>query len=299
MSTWTAYNHKVPTTAIGQLMASESNPSKIVLVTPKYMLDYNSTDGVHLTNDSYRRLGEYYGKVMKQVLIDKKIWKPFSVNNVTIDSNVITATFNVPNPPLQFDTSAVLAKANYGFEYSDDDTTATITSVSIVSPTTIQIKLNHTPTGTNPKLAYAYTGTSGSHAGRNIPTAPRGNLCDSDTTKAFYKDANTPVSMGNILKNWCVTFIKPITNFTSDMETYSNELKSLIIFPNPANSELTVESNEPKGVLIILNVDGKELIKQQIKNSKTKIDISSLTSGIYFIKLQNGNSFEVEKFVKQ
>ena len=298
MASWTAYNHTVPTTAIGQLMASENNPSKIVLVTPKYMLDYNTSDGVHLTNYSYRRLGEYYGKVMKQVLIDKKIWKPFSINTATFNNKVITATFNVPTPPLQFDTSAVLAKANYGFEYFDDDSTTIITSVNITSPTTIQITLNHTPTGLNPTLAYAYTGTSGSHAGRNIPTAPRGNLCDSDTTQAYYKDANVPASIGNVLKNWCVTFIKPITN-SLGLEINSNKLQHLKIFPNPANSELTIETAELTGDLIILTADGQVLIKQQITNPQTHIDISSLASGIYFIKLKKENSFEVEKFVKQ
>ncbi len=211
MSSWQDYGHATPTTALGQLKAALDNPGKIYLVTPKYMLDYNrAAGGVHLTNYSYRRLGEYYGKVMKKVLIEKRPWLPLLPSSIKLKGSVITVVFNVPSPPLQFDTSAVMFKPNYGFEYIDKTMSASISKVAITGPQTVAITLNKIPTGTAKELAYAYTGIPDSVSGRNIPGSPKGNLCDSDTMSAFYRDNKVPSSMGTVLKNWCVTFCDTI-----------------------------------------------------------------------------------------
>jgi hypothetical protein len=210
MASWPIYSKIVPHTAIGQWIAAKANPQKIFLVAPKYMLDYS--DGVHLNNYSYRRLGEYYAKVMKKVLIDKQPWLPLSPQCITIDSTTIIAKFHVPSPPLQFDVSAVMAKTNYGFEYFDTDNSATIAKVELLDSIRVKITLDKKPTGAQKQLAYAYTALDiGTYAGRNDALAPKGNLSDSDTLSAFYNDANVPVSMGNKLKNWCISFIEPIS----------------------------------------------------------------------------------------
>jgi hypothetical protein len=137
---------------------------------------------------------------MKQVLIDGTAWKPLSPTSVSRTDNVITATFHVPVPPLQFDTTLVLPKANQGFEYFDNSAVPpTITNVQIVG-NTVRITLSATPTGANKRLRYAYTGTVG-HVGANQSGSPRGNLRDSDATPSLY---------GNPLYNWAVTFDKPV-----------------------------------------------------------------------------------------
>ena len=200
--------------AIAQLKASEENPLKIYLVTPKYIFDYSNLNDPHMTNYSFRRLGEYYGKVMKKVLVDGVAWKPLSPSTVSIAANVITINFNVPVAPLQFDTVKVMNKANYGFEYYDATNSATISNVAIGSNgTSVIITLSSTPTGANKKIAYAYssnTSTYGSTAGgRYNPQSPKGNLRDSDTTPALYT-TNLPTNFGTELNNWCVHFIKDI-----------------------------------------------------------------------------------------
>lgn len=212
MSSWSIYNKTFPSTALGQWIAARDNPNKIILVAPKYMLDYQ--DGVHLKNYSYRRLGEYYGKVMKKVLVDKQAWLPLSPQTVTLSGNVITAKFNVPVGPLVFDTTAVGQQANYGFEYFDSTSSATIpgnSSVVITGSDTVQITLSQVPTGDNPRLRYAYKATARAWAGSQINGAAKGNLRDSDATPSYYQDSNVPATMGNMLRNWCVTFDEPIT----------------------------------------------------------------------------------------
>ena len=57
-----------------QLAASLRNPRKIVMVGPKYVFDY--VDGVHLSSQSYRHLGEYYGKVYTRLILQGTSWEP-------------------------------------------------------------------------------------------------------------------------------------------------------------------------------------------------------------------------------
>lgn len=208
MSSWMRYGRTRPNTALGQLMAAREFPGKIHLVAPKYLFDYS--DQVHMKPYSYRRLGEYYGKVMKRVLVDRQPWMPLAPVSIVRGGKIITARFHVPVPPLQLDTIGVMASPNHGFEFIDSTSSARITRVRISGPDTLTIELDRVPTGANPTLGYALTGVLNTTAGRNIATAPKGNLRDSDSTPAFYQDTNVPATMGTTLPNWCMTFNDPI-----------------------------------------------------------------------------------------
>jgi uncharacterized protein (TIGR02145 family) len=215
LSSYPSGTYATPSVAIGQLAAAEANPTKIYIVTPNYIFDYSSDNCnyVHYNSSSQRRLGEYYGKAMKKVLVDGVAWKPLSPSTVSISSNVITVNFNVPVAPLQFDTIKVMSTANYGFEYFDATNSATITNVALASNgTSVLITLSNTPTGANKKIAYAYStntvcGNFG--GGRYLAGSAKGNLRDSDITPALYTD-NLPTNFGTQLNNWCVHFIKDI-----------------------------------------------------------------------------------------
>lgn len=214
MSSWVSMGHSVPSVAIGQYNAAKNNPEKIIMVTPKYIFD--SADSVsHMTNYSSRRLGEYYAKVYKKVIIEKETWTPLMPQKITMRGNIIKAKFHVPVPPLSFDTTAVGFKDNYGFEYSDSTNSASIVDVQIISPDTVQVTLSNIPTGTNPRLRYAYTGIPWSWTGRDTPGSARGNLRDSDMTPSLYTNG-VPESMGNYLYNWALTFDEPVTKIKED-----------------------------------------------------------------------------------
>ena len=204
-NSWTASGLATPTVAIGQLSAAEDNPGAIVMVGPKYQYsNYHYSDGVHLNNYDYRTEGEQIGKVMKEVLLDGGTWKPFSPRSVTRSGNVIAVQFNVPVPPLQFDTSSVLPKAGMGFEYSDGSVSSPyIVSAQISATDTVTLTLNQTPSTSNAEhLRYAFTGVPNSVAGGDHPGSARGNLKDSDNTVSAYGDS---------LANWAVAFDKVVT----------------------------------------------------------------------------------------
>jgi photosystem II stability/assembly factor-like uncharacterized protein len=72
----------------------------------------------------------------------------------------------------------------------------------------------------------------------------------------------------------------------------------LKIYPNPSSNIITVETIA-KGHLSILNLNGQEVITHQITGPKTQVDLSTLTSGIFLLKLVGENGVQVGKIIKQ
>jgi len=93
-------------------------------------------------------------------------------------------------------------------------------------------------------------------------------------------------------------------NFNIPLATKRFDFNELVsVSPNPASSDINVYfSNEikEKTNVTIIDIIGKEIInKEFIEGTKTSISIYELTSGIYFIKIQQGKNIAVKKFIKQ
>ncbi|MBK7856263.1 MAG: T9SS type A sorting domain-containing protein [Bacteroidetes bacterium] len=70
----------------------------------------------------------------------------------------------------------------------------------------------------------------------------------------------------------------------------------LIISPNPAQSKLTIKSINQIQSALVIDALGKIIPVSVIEN---KIDVSALQSGIYILKIEDGNGFHQTKFIKQ
>ena len=77
---------------------------------------------------------------------------------------------------------------------------------------------------------------------------------------------------------------------------------NFIVFPNPAEDFINVEITngyKPYGSIQVYNIVGEKLINySEIKNNITKIDLTKLPAGGYFIKYNSGESMSVKKFFK-
>jgi len=197
MSNWNDVPHsQIPT---WQLSAHVRAPGKVVLATSGYFFSY-AEDCLHFDAVSERRIGEYFAKVYARIVFQGLSWEPVRPKSVTLSGNVITAQFYVPVPPLVLDTDRVSNPGNFGFEYTDDSSAPpSITNVAIDGPDTVKITLDSAPTGTGPRLRYAFTAVPLTCPGPE--DGPRGNLRDSD---------NTPSNYNNELFNWGVTFDEPV-----------------------------------------------------------------------------------------
>jgi hypothetical protein len=89
------------------------------------------------------------------------------------------------------------------------------------------------------------------------------------------------------------------------LPTGINELiaedNSLKIFPNPSNGIFTIQQtnlNNEEQLVEIYNVLGEKTFTFfNTKNSKFDIDISHSPKGIYFVKVYNGDTFQIKKIV--
>ena len=83
---------------------------------------------------------------------------------------------------------------------------------------------------------------------------------------------------------------------------YHSRYAKIDIYPNPSNTKITIEVDNTQLVnykLRIYNLSGQELIRQNLTDTKTQIDISNLPSEIYFIKLITDKTIEVRKIIKE
>ncbi len=74
--------------------------------------------------------------------------------------------------------------------------------------------------------------------------------------------------------------------------------QKVTIHPNPVNDILKIITSEVNiDKLIVKDITGKMIIERF--NVENKLDVSMLKTGIYFLHVQNGESFEVIKFIKE
>ena len=80
------------------------------------------------------------------------------------------------------------------------------------------------------------------------------------------------------------------------------EKTKFIIYPNPAQNFISIkfENQISSAELTIINLLGEIVLSSKINNINTaRIDVASLTSGIYFFQIRAGNEFQQMKFIKE
>ena len=96
-----------------------------------------------------------------------------------------------------------------------------------------------------------------------------------------------------INNQFCNMLNAPTTGVSEQM------LSKIIIYPNPTTGKLYLENFPKESVLVeILDINGKTIYKTTKLIGKA-IDISSLTNGIYQIKLEGKEWLWNQKLIKQ
>ena len=90
------------------------------------------------------------------------------------------------------------------------------------------------------------------------------------------------------------------TNFNNNacesLSTQSIDLTSIKIYPNPASTNVTVQTNQVIDKLELYNVLGKKI---RVESATNSFDLSDLASGIYILKIYAGIETYSRKIVKQ
>jgi hypothetical protein len=75
--------------------------------------------------------------------------------------------------------------------------------------------------------------------------------------------------------------------------------QSIVVFPNPTNSIVTINCNNSIQSVQLYDVQGRLLQTQVINEVQTSINISEKSNGIYFVKINSDKGSKVEKIVKE
>lgn len=86
---------------------------------------------------------------------------------------------------------------------------------------------------------------------------------------------------------------------SADIMKYDKQ--KTLIYPNPAKDRIVIESSESimNTVLSVYNIQGFKILKKNIVNMRTELDIRDLSSGIYFIIIEYEEGIVSKKFVKE
>jgi hypothetical protein len=104
---------------------------------------------------------------------------------------------------------------------------------------------------------------------------------------------------GNVSNATSCYTLNIITGTASDLN--SNNGFNIRLFPNPARNQLNVLINglENNTSIRIFDIMGKQVMQQVTGTSVTQLDISKLASGLYLMKIQDGEKNSSMKFVKE
>jgi len=123
------------------------------------------------------------------------------------------------------------------------------------------------------------------------------NLNDGSATTA---NDGTVNNYDGTLKNgatWIAT-TNACNGLSVKEESVNNDL--LLIFPNPTSDNITFENKFNEIVEVtIFDISGKSVGSYQLHPSQNSINISNLTSGIYFVQILNNQTRQISKFVKK
>jgi hypothetical protein len=79
-----------------------------------------------------------------------------------------------------------------------------------------------------------------------------------------------------------------------------NELEAnLSLYPNPASKTLTVKGLQQKFELTIIDLSGKVILEKEVNTNTNDLDISTLESGMYWVRVSRNNQTATRKLLVQ
>ncbi len=94
-------------------------------------------------------------------------------------------------------------------------------------------------------------------------------------------------------------WVATITCNSLAAEDFQNSL-GIMVYPNPSSTEVNIESKMPLQQIEIYDLLGR-LVKQKspINTLQTKMQLTGMENGVYFIRIQSGNQSQTIKLIKK
>jgi hypothetical protein len=80
-----------------------------------------------------------------------------------------------------------------------------------------------------------------------------------------------------------------------------NVLTDVSLYPNPANNQITIATSGNNTItkMSIVDIMGRVILQEDVNATSKAVNVSSLTSGVYFARIEQGNATGSIKFIKQ
>ena len=108
----------------------------------------------------------------------------------------------------------------------------------------------------------------------------------------YFPDANTGYAVGD-----SGTILKTINGGVSWIEDNRVAENNFVIYPNPTYDNVTIESSGNADIDII-EIHGRLIESLKIIDSKSLINLSKLSSGVYIMKIKTKDSIITKKIIK-
>ncbi len=246
------------------------------------------------------------------LLCNQSYWEVYTTgsydpNDIVVDEDTLLST-QFPNPPF--------LEYLIRFQNTGNDTAFTVKILNLIDTTKLDLSSFEFVTSSHPvnlswlpwerNMQFMFNNILLPDSNINEPKShgfvryriqPKSNLIAGNTitnNAAIYFDFNDP-----ILANTAYTqIVLPIS--LPEITSSGN----LLLYPNPANSTLTIETRTlmaSGSKLTVTDVAGRTLLSKTHDGNVTKhqIDISSFSSGIYFVQLDGLKGIERGRFVKE
>ena len=116
------------------------------------------------------------------------------------------------------------------------------------------------------------------------PTAPDGN--------GSYLQLISTLLDNNLASSW-------VASNTLETNDFNLNSSNIIAFPNPVNATVTLQSPQIMDSIEVIDFLGKTISKQNLNETSFQFDMSLYSSGLYFIKIDSGNSSQTIKLIKR
>ena len=107
-------------------------------------------------------------------------------------------------------------------------------------------------------------------------------------TAEIYFDFNPAI----ITNTWTTTFVQTLGINESD---FSN----LTVYPNPVKDMLQINNSSIITTIEVSSILGKQLLSKSVDNLSTEIDLSTFSSGVYFVNIKSNTGEKIIKILKE
>ncbi len=126
-----------------------------------------------------------------------------------------------------------------------------------------------------------------------------GNAIISGATNQNYNPTTTGVYAVEITFNGCTGILNctPVTISGNPSSIIENEAMNFNIYPNPANSTISVSNVTFGSTVTIIDVMGKRVSSTKAVNTTVDLSVETLSNGIYFVEIENNGVVALKKLV--